>query len=33
MKEELAKYGQEHLLQHYDTLTPDQQQELIKELE
>jgi len=33
LKEELAKYGQEHLLQHYDTLTPDQQQELIKELE
>jgi len=33
IKDELAKYGQEHLLQHYDSLNSQQQQELIKELE
>jgi len=33
MKEKLASYGQEHLLAHYDTLSQEQQAQLIKELE
>ena len=33
MKDELAKYGQEHLLDHYDSLSSEQQQQLKKELE
>jgi len=33
MKEKLASYGQEHLLAHYDTLSQEQQTQLMKELE
>eukprot|EP00088_Acartia_fossae_P036866 TRINITY_DN3805_c0_g1_i6.p1 TRINITY_DN3805_c0_g1~~TRINITY_DN3805_c0_g1_i6.p1 ORF type:complete len:504 (+),score=164.32 TRINITY_DN3805_c0_g1_i6:209-1720(+) len=33
MKDSLAKYGQEHLLDHFDSLSSEQQQQLTKELE
>ncbi len=33
MKEKLASHGQEHLLAHYDTLSQEQQAQLMKELE
>jgi len=33
LKEELAKYGQEHLLQHWNNLSQQQQNQLQQEIE
>ena len=32
LRAELAIYGQEHLLQFWDTLSPEQQQELVHDI-